>query len=341
MKNGKMRIRMKLHSHNKNEQKSVLTFGKNRSLSIIVVNWNSGNQIIECLKSIEHAKKVNFYLKKVIIVDNASTDGSLNNIENIKLPLKIIRNPKNYGFAKACNIGAKEAEEDFILFLNPDMIVFEDTFVNLFNYIHEHDKSETGIYGIQLLDMDENIQKTCARFPTLWNLIVRTVGLDTICPKIFKSYRMAEWSHRETKEVEQVIGAFFLVKKHLFERLDGFDESFFVYFEEVDFSRRAYELGFRTSYITEAKAYHKGGGTSEKVKGKRLFYNAQSRVIYAFKHFGLIKGLILMGLVYFIEPISRISFLILKRNFDEISELIKGYIYLYKNIIKIIKAGTK
>lgn len=311
------------------------------SLSIIIVNWNSGTQLKDCIKSIEKAKKDNFDLKEVIIVDNASTDDSLNNIEDTNLPLKIIKNPENYGFAKACNIGAKGAKGDFILFLNPDMIVFEDTFTNLFDYIYKNDRPEICIYGIQLLDENGNIQKTCARFPDLWKLIVRTVGLDTINSKIFKSYRMEDWDHKETREVDQVIGAFFLVKRHLFERLNGFDEKFFVYFEEVDFSKRAYELGFRTVYVTEAKAYHKGGGTSEKVKGKRLFYNSQSRLIYAFKHLGFVKGLILMGFIYFVEPISRTGFLVLKRKFNEIPELIKGYLYLYKDTLKTIKKGIK
>lgn len=311
------------------------------SLSIITVNWNSGDQLKNCIKSIEKARKDNFDLKEVIIVDNASTDGSLNNIENTNLPIKIIKNPENYGFAKACNIGAKEAKGDFILFLNPDMIVFEDTFINLFDYIYKHDKPEIGIYGIQLLDENGNIQKTCARFPSLWNLIVRTVGLDTFGFKILKSYRIVDWDYNETKEVDHVIGAFFLVKKSLFEELNGYDEKFFVYIEDLDFSKRAYERGFKTVYVTEAKAYHKGGGTSEKVKGKRLFYNSQSRLIYAFKHFGLVKGFILMGFIYFVEPISRMGFLVLKRKFGEIPELIRGYVYLYKNTIKTIKKGIK
>ena len=301
------------------------------ALTIVIVNWNSREHLKNCLKSIEKAKKDNFYLRKIIIVDNASEDNSLDRIEEINLPIETIKNPENYGFAKACNIGAKRAEGDFILFLNPDTLVFEDTFTNLFNFIYKYDKPDIGIYGIQLLDENGNIQKTCAKFPNLWNLIVRTVGLDTINPKIFKSYRMEDWDHKETREVNQVIGAFFLVKKYLFEELNGFDEDFFVYFEELDFSKRAYNLGYKTVYITEAKAYHKGGGTSEKVKGKRLFYNAQSRVIYAFKHLGFMEGLIVMFFSWFIEPIFRTIFLILNRKLNEVPELIKGYFYLYKS----------
>jgi N-acetylglucosaminyl-diphospho-decaprenol L-rhamnosyltransferase len=312
-----------------------------KKLDIIIVNWNSGNQLKYCLKSIEKTKKDNFIINTIIIVDNASTDDSLNDIEKINLPIEIIKNNKNYGFAKACNIGAKKAEGDFILFLNPDMIIFEDTFTNLFNYVYKHDKPEIGIYGIQLLDENGNIQKTCARFPNVWNLIVRSLGLDIINPKIFKSYRIDDWDHRETKIVDQVIGAFFLVKQFLFKKLKGFDERFFVYFEELDFSKRANDFGYRTIYITKAKAYHKGGGTSENVKAKRLFYNVQSRVIYAFKHFGMSKGLIVMFFTWFIEPIVRGSYLILRGNFQEILELIKGYYYIYKSTIDTIRKGLR
>ena len=309
-------------------------------LDIVIVNWNSGNQLKDCLKSIEKTRKDNFILNKIIIVDNASTDSSLEGIDKINLPIEIIRNPENHGFAKACNIGAEKTKGDFILFLNPDMLVFKDTFTNLFEYIYEHDKPEIGVYGIQLLDENGNIQRTCAKFPNVWNLVVRSLGLDTINSKFFKSYRLNNWNHQETRIVDQVIGAFFLVKRKLFEELDGFNERFFVYFEDLDFSRRAYDLGFKTIYVTEAKAYHKGGGTSEKAKGKRLFYDVQSRTIYAFKHFGFLGGLAVLFISWFIEPFLRIGYSLIK-NPKEIFDVIEGYVHIYKSTLNTIKKGLK
>ena len=311
-----------------------------KSFNVIIVNWNSGNQLKDCLKSIEKTRKDNFILNKIIIVDNASVDNSLEEIDKIDLPIEIIRNPENYGFAKACNIGAKNAEGDFILFLNPDMLLFEDTFINLFEYIYEHDKPEIGIYGIQLLDENGNIQRTCAKFPNVWNLVVRSLGLDTINSKFFKSYRLNDWNHQETKEVDQVIGAFFLVKRKLFEELKGFDERFFVYFEELDFSKRAHDLGFKTIYVTESKAYHKGGGTSERAMGKRLFYNSRSRTIYAFKHFGFLGGIAVLFTSWFIEPFLRIGYA-LEKTPEDIFDVIKGYFYIYKSTLSTIKKGLK
>ena len=311
-----------------------------KSFDIVIVNWNSGNQLKGCLQSIEKAKKGNFVLKKIIIVDNASTDNSIEGIGEVNLPIEIIRNPENYGFAKACNVGARKAEGDFILFLNPDVIVFENTFIKLFEYIYKHDKPEIAIYGIQLLNKKGEIQKTCARFPNTWNLVVRSLGLDTLKLEIFRSYRLNDWNHQETKVVDQVMGAFFLVKRNLFEELNGFDERFFVYFEELDFSKRAYDLGFKTIYITEAKAYHKGGGTSEKAKGKRLFYDVQSRTIYALKHFGLLGGLTVMFVSWFMEPFLRIGHTLAK-NPKDVFDVIEGYAYIYKSALNTVKKGFK
>ena len=310
------------------------------ALSIVIVNWNSGNQLKDCLHSIEKAKKDNVVLNKIIIVDNASSDSSLEGIDKINLPIEIIRNPENYGFAKACNIGVEKATGNFILFLNPDIVIFESTFENLFEYIYEHDKPEIGIYGIQLLDENGKIHKTCARFPKTWNLVVRSLGLDTINSKFFKSYRLNNWEHKETKRINHVIGAFFLVKKFLFKKLGGFDERFFVYLEDLDFSKRAHDLGFKTVYVTEAKAYHKGGGASEKAKGKRLFYDVQSRTIYAFKHFGILGGSIVLLTSWFMEPFLRIGYSLAK-NPREILDVVEGYVNIYKSTLSTLKKGLK
>ena len=100
---------------------------------IVIVNWNSGTQLKECMQSIEKAKKDNCKINKVIVVDNASSDNSLNDITIINLQIEIIRNNENLGFGKACNIGAANLNNDFVLFLNPDTIIYENTFINLFS----------------------------------------------------------------------------------------------------------------------------------------------------------------------------------------------------------------
>jgi len=312
-----------------------------KSFDIVIINWNSGNQLKECIDSVNKAIQTNYKLNKIVVVDNASTDYSLKLLDKNQENLKIIKNNENLGFGKACNQGAKDLKSDFILFLNPDMLVFEDTFLNLFKYIEKRDSSNIGIYGVQLVDENDKIQRNCARLPKLSTFIIRSLGLNKLSPTLFKSYTMEDWNHLDTREVDQVMGAFFMIRRDLFVELNGFDERFFVYYEELDLSKRVKDKGYKTLFVSEAKAYHKGGGTSEQVKAKRLFYNTRSRLIYAFKHFGFFQGIFLLLFTFTIEPITRTLFLVLKGKSSEIIENLKGFGMLYKNTFNIIKIGLK
>jgi len=308
------------------------------SFDIVIVNWNSGLQLKECIESIYQAERSNCNLNKIIIVDNASSDNSLGLLTENE-SLIIVQNDKNLGFGKACNQGAAFSRSEFILFLNPDMLIFQDTFTNLFDYINKNDNKSIAVYGIQLVDDNGKIQQSCAKFPTILRLINRSLGLNKLNPNIFPSYTMENWNHQTTMNVDQVMGAFFMIKKEIFVTLKGFDERFFVYYEEVDLSKRVEELGCKTLFVAEAKAYHKGGGTSEKVKAKRLFYNLRSRLIYAFKHYNKVEAFFLMTFVFLVEPITRSVFLLLKGNFSEIREMFIGFKLLYKDSLNIIRQG--
>jgi len=145
---------------------------------------------------------------------------------------------------------------------------------------------------------------------------------------------MEEWPHDETREVDHVIGAFFLVRRSLFESLGGFDERFFVYLEDVDFSVRAGRAGWRSVYLTEARAYHKGGGTSEQVKARRLFYSLRSRMQYAHKHFP-VRGAIVVGAgTLLVEPLVRLGWAVLQRSGSTFVETIQGYAMLWNGALR-------
>lgn len=313
-----------------------------KTIDIITVNWNSGTQLKECIESIQKAEFSNCILNKVVVVDNDSKDNSLELLEALNYEkLEIIKNSDNLGFGKACNIGAKNSKSDFILFLNPDAIVYEETFKKLFDYIEKNDTSDVAVYGVQLIGDDGKVQRSCARIPSLSNFVSRSLGLNKLNPKLFPSYTMQDWDHLDTREVDQVMGSFFMIKRDVFEKLNGFDERFFVYYEELDLSKRIKDAGYKTIFISEAQAYHKGGGTSEQVKAKRLFYNTRSRLIYGFKHFGFFKGIFLMFFTFVVEPITRVIFSILKGKRGEIVETFRGFGMLYKDTFNIIKLGLK
>ena len=141
---------------------------------------------------------------------------------------------------------------------------------------------------------------------------------------------MKEWDHLTSCSVDQVIGAFFLVRKELFTKLDGFDERFFMYYEEVDFSLRAKRNGWNSYYYNCAQAFHKGGGVSRQVKSFRLFYTLRSRIQYALKNFTLWPSVITVIVTLLIEPFARFIYALFKLSLSSLSEILKAYFLLYK-----------
>jgi len=150
---------------------------------------------------------------------------------------------------------------------------------------------------------------------------------------------MVEWDHKDSRQVDHVIGAFFLVRRNLFEMLGGFDARFFVYFEDLDFSYRAKQLGYSSYYLTSSQAYHKGGGTSEQVKDVRLFYSLRSRIIYGYKHFSWIAATMLMLGTIIVEPLSRIVLGVAHRSGCEIVETCRAYRMLWGSMPEWMKVA--
>lgn len=295
------------------------------SLDIIIVNWNSDKLLLECVKSIENAINYLFKLNKLIIVDNNSQDSSLSGIEDLDLPLSVIRNKVNLGFSKACNQGAKNSEADFILFLNPDTKLFNNSLSEPILFLSKEENKNVGIVGVQLKDEFGNISRNCARFPTPYNLIYASLGLDKIFPKIFPPHFMVEWDHKESRFVDQVMGSFFFVRRSLFNQLQGYDERFFVYYEDLDFSYRASKLGYKSYYLASAQIYHKGGGTSENVKANRLAYVLHSKLLYSKKHFSFLSYFLILFVTLLIEPFVRIFYLLLKGKIEDVGQTIFSY----------------
>jgi GT2 family glycosyltransferase len=256
------------------------------TLDIIVVNWNTGPLLKQCLESIRGASLQGLRLNRVVIVDNASADGSADGIAD-DAPYEVIRNTTNRGFAAACNQGAHAGDADFLLFLNPDTRLFANSLSVPVLFMETSSSGAIGICGIQLVDDGGEVRRTCARFPTPVLMLARMLGLDAIVPGLVPSHFMTEWDHKTGREVDQVMGAFFLVRGSLFRDLSGFDERFFVFYEDVDFSLRARHQGFSSFYLADARAYHREGGSTGAIPGTRLLYAWQSRVGYVRKHFGL------------------------------------------------------
>lgn len=310
----------------------------NKKIDVIVVNWNSGRQLKECIESIwEYGAG---YVSRCIVVDNGSTDGSLDFIADDQ-DVSLVRADCNLGFAKACNIGAGQASSDFLLFLNPDAKLMRDSLSGPVSLMHSQFSESVGICGVKLLDEHFRVQLHCVRFPSFRNYFGSATGLSALFPRWFPSHFMNDFDHMSNREVDHVIGAFFLVRRSLFEQLHGFDERYFVYLEDLDFSLRAHKLGWKTHYLADAVAYHKGGGTSEQVKAHRLFYSLRSRMIYAFRHFSRPAAWGVVGLTMLVEPWPRLVRAVLRRSWQEARDTLRGYCMLWKDLPATLQKGRR
>lgn len=294
-------------------------------ITIIVVNWNAGDLLRTCIDSIVQYGAGS--VDKIVVIDNGSADGSCASVDGLP-EVTLIRAGANLGFGKACNLGAQLSKSDYLLFLNPDAALYAGTLPKALAYMQDPAHAKVGICGVQLLDQTSHVSRSCARFPSLAGFTAHAAGLVRIVPRL--GHAMAEWDHAQTRRVDQVIGAFFLVRRELFEVLNGFDERFFVYFEEVDFSYRARQAGWSTIYLADAQAFHAGGGTSNQVKARRLFYSLRSRLLYSFKHFSWVGAVGVLLATLLIEPLSRSALALLRRSWSGLKETWTAYGMLWR-----------
>ncbi len=298
-------------------------------LDVVVVNWNANGMLAACVNSVLKSDHAADWLERIIVVDNASTDNSIKHLESISdARVHIIRNNINVGFGQACNQGSRVADSELMLLLNPDVILEPDALDIAIDAITHGE--EIGICGIQLVDSVGAVAKTCARRPTAWNMCVYTLGLGRSALAAPKSYIMNEWDHCESGFVHHVIGAFYLMRRSIFECVGGFDERFFMYLEDLDLSTRVADLEWKCLYVANARAHHEGGGTSKQIPGKRLFYAIRSRLQYAVKHFGVLGVLMVSVATLVFEPPLRILSMTFRRDSRGLHNTFEAYGLLIK-----------
>jgi len=272
-------------------------------ISIIVVNWNSGKQLSDCMKTISNAALHARFEIEVIVVDNASSDDSLVGVADSSKYVKVIRNSTNRGFAAACNQGAFVACGEYFLYLNPDTRLNDNALVSPVEFMSRPGNNKIAICGINLKDDSGRPSTSAAHFPSVRNIATDILGLSRLAPSLFSSHMLTATEMPSSRIVDQVIGAYFMIRRDVFNACGGFDEQFFVYYEEVDLSKRVYEIGFQSYYLANVSSFHKGGGCSEQVKAYRLFYSLQSRLKYIKKHFSFSRRIAVILLMWIEFPL--------------------------------------
>jgi N-acetylglucosaminyl-diphospho-decaprenol L-rhamnosyltransferase len=250
------------------------------TVDVVIVNWNTGPCLRRCLESLAGSCGVG--LGRAVVVDNASTDGSADDLPE-GLPLVTVRNDGNRGFAAGCNQGAAYGESGFVLFLNPDTVVRPDTLRQALRALSGEAGAHRGICGGRVVRPNGTPALSASRFPTLRNVVADVLRVPRVVGR--SSHRhLGPEELATSRTVDQVIGAFFLVRRPLFDQLGGFDERYFLYYEEVDFARRALAAGWSSYYAHEACVEHLENVSAKASGGRALFYSLRSRTLYARRH---------------------------------------------------------
>jgi GT2 family glycosyltransferase len=217
-------------------------------LSIIIVSWNVRDKLKENLQAI-YKSKVNFDFE-VFVVDNDSSDDSVKMIKQEFSQVELIENKDNLGFAKANNQAIKIAKGQYILLLNPDMLVNENTLQNMIDWYLQNEK--VSVAGCHLLDKDGATLPHVRRFPTLWDQLIIVFKIPHIFPAVLDGYLRKDFDYNADAMVDSVRGGFFMINCKNFRELPLLDERYFLWFEEVDFCKTVKHMGGEVHYTNTA-----------------------------------------------------------------------------------------
>lgn len=264
---------------------------KKLSLSIVIPTWNTAKITLKCIKTIK--KYLSDLKPQIIVVDNASTDNTQTLLKNQNITL--IKNTQNLGFAKACNIGAKKAVGDYLLFLNSDMKLVDNSLLSMLKFFSQN--PQIGIIGPQFLNPDYSIQSSVFPPQTIKNAI-----------KEFwfgqKSYSKYTPNTKKPTSVWAISGGALLVKNEPFKKIGGWDEKYFMYFEDLDLCRKIHQLHKQVIYYPEAKLIHHHGASGHKLIDS---HKQWQRLIPGSKiYHGLIKHYLLFLIIYLSQKCKKL-----------------------------------
>jgi GT2 family glycosyltransferase len=228
-------------------------------LSIIIVSYNTKDFLKACVESIyKTTQNIKF---EIIIVDNASTDGTIEILKKLQTPnFKLIENRENMGFSKANNVGVKQASGRYILFLNPDIVVYEKTLEGVVRFMDEHEGA--GAATCKVMMPNGRIDDASHRgFPTPWNSFNHFSGLSKLFgkTKLFGGYNLGYLNINKIHEIEALAGAFMMVRRKAGEQVGWWDEDYFFYGEDLDFCYMLKQNGWKIYYVPEYSVLHYKG----------------------------------------------------------------------------------
>ena len=274
------------HNHMKNIP-ALRTGAATLPLSIVIVSWNTRKLLAACLRSVlgemHRCPMVGDVANaEVIVIDNASTDGTADMLRQHFPQVKLIANAHNPGFASANNQGLRDCVGQQVLLLNPDTELLPGTLETLFEFLQTH--PEAGMVAPRILNPDRTLQESAYPLPTLSREVWRMFHLDKLRPMGIYSMRL--WDTDQPREVESALGACLLVRRAVLLQIGLLDEDYFVYSEEIDWCHRARLADWQIWWVPQAAIIHHGGQSTGQVKTEMFLQLYRGKVIYFRKHHG-------------------------------------------------------
>ncbi len=254
-------------------------------ISVIIVSWKAKHYLELCLESLAEAPPRRSM--EVIVVDNASADGSAEMIETRFPDVKLIRSTENLGFAKGNNVAIRQCQGRYIALVNPDVILFPGCLDSLADFLDRNPK--VGNVGPRVFNPDMTQQSTCRRFPTLWNNFCSATSLATTfkSSRFFAGEHMFYFPHDRTLPVDVLVGCFSMIRRETFNDVGLLDEDLFMYGDDVDWCRRCWKAGWQVVFFPGARAIHDRGKTTAPYPVRFALAQQRSVLIYWRKHHGI------------------------------------------------------
>ncbi|MGH2759521.1 MAG: glycosyltransferase family 2 protein [Actinomycetota bacterium] len=248
-------------------------------IGVVVVNYNAGQAVVDCLARLCEQTAA----ESIVVIDNASSDGSVDRIEREHPAIRVIRNESNSGFAAAANQGVRETSAPYVLLLNPDADVRPGFVDAVRGALDDHPKA--GAVGALVLNPDGSVQPTKRAFPSLWHAALHgMVGLVWPGNPGTRAYTLADASFTQPVAVDWVAGTAVALRREAFEAIGGFDEGFFFFVEDVDLCRRLWDAGWEVWFEPRAVAEHAWGTSWTQRPLRFLWIHQRSLMRYAMKH---------------------------------------------------------
>lgn len=251
-------------------------------LSVVIVNWNTERLLLQCLESLAAGAKRRSM--EVIVVDNASTDGSQEAVRKNFPRVRLIESPTNLGFAKGNNLGIRKAGGKYVCLVNSDVVVSDGCLDKMFDYMERH--ASIGILGPKVLNSDHTLQPSCRQFPSVWNTVCRALALDLLFPKsrLFGGFYLTFADPNQESEVDVLSGCFWMVRQKAMAQIGLLDEGFFMYAEDVDYCKRSRLNNWKNVYFPGSDIVHWGGASSSSAPARFLLENLKATRRYLRKY---------------------------------------------------------